>query len=113
MTTQTLSAILSVSIITISAPILILILWCYRKKAKVMPALAGAIVFLIFSQILEMIPHMFFLFTDNPVSRVITSVPILYALYTGLVAGIFGNGSHWHCLHRINSPVCISNLYGE
>lgn len=89
MTTQTLSAILSVSIITISAPILILILWCYRKKAKVMPALAGAIVFLVFSQILEMIPHMFFLFTDNPVSRVITSVPILYALYTGLVAGIF------------------------
>lgn len=89
MTTQTLSAILSVSIITISAPILVLILWCYRKKAKVMPALAGAIVFLVFSQILEMIPHMFFLFTDNPVSRVITSVPILYALYTGLVAGIF------------------------
>lgn len=89
MTFQTLSAILSVSIITISVPILILIFWCCRKKAKVMPALTGAIVFLIFTQILEMIPHIFFLFTDNPVSRVITSNPFLYALYVGFVAGVF------------------------
>lgn len=99
MSTSTLSAILSVSIITISVPLLILIVWCVRKKVKVMPALAGAIVFLIFARILEMIPHIFFLFTDNPVSRVITSTPIMYALYCGLVAGIFEETGRFTAFH--------------
>lgn len=89
MSTTTLSAILSVSIFTIAVPIIVLIIWCYRTKAKVMPALTGAIVFLIFARILETIPNIFFLFTDNPVSRVITSTPILYALYCGIIAGVF------------------------
>ena len=87
--TSTLAAMLCVSIVTILGPILILTLWCIKKKVKVMPALAGAVVFLIFARILEMIPHMFFLLSDNPVSQVLTTTPILYALYGGLVAGIF------------------------
>ncbi len=87
--TTTLAAMLSVSIFTILGPIIILAVWCIKKKANLMPALAGAIIFLIFARVLEMIPHFFFLFTDNPVSRVVTANPLLYALYGGLVAGIF------------------------
>ena len=89
MSTSTLSAILSVGILTISVPILVLIVWCVKMKAKVLPALTGAIIFLIFACILEMFPHIFFLYMDNPVSRIITATPILYALYAGLVAGLF------------------------
>lgn len=89
MSTSTLSAILSVGILTISVPILVLIVWCVKMKAKVLPALTGAIIFLIFARILEMFPHIFFLYMDTPVSRIITATPILYALYAGLVAGLF------------------------
>ena len=51
MSTSTLSAILSVGILTISVPILVLIVWCVKMKAKVLPALTGAIIFLIFARI--------------------------------------------------------------
>ena len=63
--TTTLAAMLSVSIFTILGPIIILAVWCIKKKANLMPALAGAIIFLIFARVLEMIPHFFFLFTEG------------------------------------------------
>ncbi len=103
MSNITIAAILSVSIFTISVPFLLLIFWCVRKKAKAMPALAGAIIFLIFARILEMIPHIFFLFTDNPVSRTITSTPILYILYGALMAGIFEETGRFTAFHFLKN----------
>lgn len=87
--TMNLAAMLASGIITILTPIILLIFWCVKKKAKLMPALGGILIFMVFARTLEMIPHMFFIFSGNGISKAITGNPMLYALYGGLMAGIF------------------------
>lgn len=87
--TANLAAMLVAGIITILTPIILLVFWCVKKKAKVMPALGGILIFMIFARTLEIIPHMFFIFSGNAISKVITGNPLLYVLYGGLMAGIF------------------------
>lgn len=113
--TATLAAMLSVSIFTIVGPIIVLTIWFIKRKTKLMPALAGAIIFLVFARVLEMIPHILFLSTDNPISQILTSNPLLYALYGGLIAGIFeetGRLTAFHFLLKKNSGKEMSVTYG-
>ena len=70
-------------------PIALLIWWRRTRKAKLLPALAGALVFLVFARGLEAGLHMVCIMGDNPVARAINASPWLYMLYGGLAAGIF------------------------
>lgn len=99
--TTNMAAMICVAVITILGPFALLTIWCIKKKAKLMPALTGVIIFMVFARTLEMIPHMFFLFTENPISRVLTTTPILYALYGGLVAGIFEETGRFTAFHLL------------
>ena len=70
-------------------PICILVWWRKTRKAKLLPALVGAIVFTVFAKVLEAGLHMVCLLGDNPVARAINASPWLYMIYGGLAAGIF------------------------
>lgn len=103
MSATSLGAILSVAILTIFIPVVLLVVWCTKKKTKPFPALAGALIFMLFAQTLETIPHMFFLATDNSFSRILTSTPALYAVYAALVAGIFEETGRFAAFHLLKN----------
>lgn len=70
-------------------PIGILIWWRRTECARLLPALWGALTFLLFARGLEMGLHYLCILSDNAVSRAILSSPWLYMLYGALTAGIF------------------------
>lgn len=70
-------------------PIGLLVWWRVTRKAKLAPFFVGALVFFVFTQVLEKLLHYACLMADNPVSRAINGNIWLYALYGGLAAGIF------------------------
>ena len=70
-------------------PIGILIWWRRTERTRLLPALWGALAFLIFARGLEMGLHYLCILSDNAVSRAILSSPWLYMLYGALTAGIF------------------------
>lgn len=70
-------------------PVGVLLLWRKRERARLLPALWGAVTFLVFSQGLEGLLHYFCLVSDNAVSRALWWNPWLYMLYGAFAAGIF------------------------
>ena len=70
-------------------PIGILIWWRRTERTRLLPALWGALTFLLFARGLEMGLHYLCILSDNAVSRAILSSPWLYMLYGALTAGIF------------------------
>ena len=70
-------------------PIGILIWWRRTERVRLLPALWGALAFLLFARGLEMGLHYLCILSDNAVSRAILSSPWLYMLYGALTAGIF------------------------
>ena len=72
-------------------PIGILIWWRRTERTRLLPALWGALTFLLFARGLEMGLHYLCILSDNAVSRAILSSPWLYMLYGALTAGI-GHG---------------------
>ena len=70
-------------------PIGILIWWRRTERVRLLPALWGALTFLLFARGLETGLHYLCILSDNAVSRVILSSPWLYMLYGALAAGIF------------------------
>lgn len=70
-------------------PVGVLVWWRRTEHAQLLPALWGALTFLVFSQGLESVLHCFCLLSDNAVSRAIWGSPWLYMLYGALTAGIF------------------------
>lgn len=65
-----------------------LLVWLKKRTgAPLSPAVAGALVFVVFALVLESIIHNLVLLT--PVGQTIYTTPILYALYGGLAAGVF------------------------
>lgn len=79
------------AVILFFIPIVFILGWKMAKKGKVsmMPLLIGAVGFIVSARILEMIPHMFCIVLDNPVSRFITGNTVAYVLYGIAMAGIF------------------------
>jgi len=73
-------------------PIGILIWWRRTERTRLLPALWGALAFLLFARGLEMGLHYLCILSDNAVSRAILSSPWLYMLYGALTAGIFEGG---------------------
>ncbi len=70
-------------------PVGVLIWWRKTRKAKLTPFFVGALVFIVFAQVLEGLTHQFCLYGDNSVARAINANPYLYMLYGALAAGVF------------------------
>ena len=87
--TSNIIAIIVTLIIAIGLPIFLFIIIRKKTKADISVFFIGCGVFLVFAMILEQIPHYFCLVMDSPVSQFLNSHTIVYALYGGLMAGIF------------------------
>lgn len=77
------------AIILALVPIVYFLIWKKKGSIKPAPLFAGMLGFLISARVLEMIPHMFCIVYDNPVSRFINGNVIAYMLYGAFMAGIF------------------------
>ncbi|RDU23335.1 YhfC family intramembrane metalloprotease [Anaerosacchariphilus polymeriproducens] len=77
------------AILCFLTPIVLMIVVRIKTKAKLMPTLVGAGIFIVFALILEQICHSIFLVIDSPLSRFVNNNVWIYALYAGLAAGIF------------------------
>ena len=70
-------------------PIALSIYWHKKSDCKYRVILTGAICFVLFSSLLEAMIHLYFLMINEKTATFINSSPIIYALYGGLMAGIF------------------------
>lgn len=87
--TASLAAMAGGAAFCVLLPVAVLVWWRRTERARLLPALWGAVTFLVFSQGLEGVLHYFCLLSDNAVSRAIWGSPWLYMLYGALAAGIF------------------------
>lgn len=77
-------------ILSVFLPIILLIVWRRKTKSRLLPALIGAVVFVVFVLVLESLLH-----------RVVLGLPImgtstvLYVIYAGLAAGVFEETGRW------------------
>lgn len=76
-------------IVTLLGPVLLLLIWRLKKKCSLIPALAGAITFIVAALILENIPKYVLFSGSNPVSTYVLKHAWAFALAGGLLAGIF------------------------
>lgn len=76
-------------IVTLLGPVILLIVWKVKKKCGLLPALAGALTFIIAALVLENIPKYFLFADENAVSGYILSHSWAYSLASALLAGIF------------------------
>ncbi len=74
---------------SIIIPVALILAWKLKTKASIIPTLIGAVTFFVAVVILENIVHSRVLGIDTALSRAITGNIFLYALYGGLMAGIF------------------------
>lgn len=80
--------ILTIGVLSV-LPLGALLLWRCKTHGKMTAVLGGILGFILFSRILESGVHVFFIFMDNPVSRLINGSTALYTLYGCAMAGIF------------------------
>ena len=76
-------------IVTLLGPIILLIVGKVKKKCSLLPALAGALTFIIAALVLESIPKYFLFADENAVSGYILSHSWAYSLIGALLAGVF------------------------
>jgi uncharacterized membrane protein YhfC len=72
------------ALIAIGLPIFLLVYWRRKTKARLLPALIGALVFVVFALVLEQLLHNIVL-----VQPLMMTNTALYVLYGGLAAGVF------------------------
>ncbi len=77
------------AIILALVPVVYFLIWKKKEKIKPAPLFAGILGFFISVRVCEMIPHLFCIVYDNPVSRFINGNVIVYMLYGAFMAGIF------------------------
>ena len=76
-------------VFAILGPIILLVIWRIKKKCNLMPALAGALTFIIAALVLENIPKYFLFSGTNAVSEYVLGHAWAYSLSAALLAGIF------------------------
>lgn len=76
-------------VFAILGPILLLIIWRMKKKSNLMPALTGAVTFIVAALVLENIPKYFLFSGTNTVSEYVLNHAWAYTLAGALLAGIF------------------------
>lgn len=87
--TSVLNSMMQMGILAITVPVVLIAVWKMRVRKSLIPFWVGAVIFVVFARGLEMIPHTIFLLTDNPLSRLVNGNVVLFALYGGLMAGLF------------------------
>lgn len=80
--------IMTIGILSV-LPLGAVLLWKCKTHGKMTSVLGGIVGFILFARILEAGVHLFFIFLDNPVSRMINGSTALYTLYGCAMAGIF------------------------
>lgn len=86
--TAVMNYLMEIMVISVVFPVVLIFIWRLRTRKNMLPALAGAIVFLLFARLLESIPYAFFVGFDNPISRIVRSNEIVYAIYHGISLAI-------------------------
>jgi len=76
------------AVVSVGVPVVCLIYFYRKYRISMKPVLIGLLVFIVFSQILEKILHVYML-QINPETSEWLKKPYLYAVYAGLAAGIF------------------------
>lgn len=76
------------AVVSVGVPVGFLIYFYRKYRISMKPVLIGLLVFIVFSQILEKILHVYIL-QINPETSEWLKNPFLYAVYGGLAAGIF------------------------
>lgn len=76
-------------LLAVALPVTLLIVWRRKTKAPLIPALFGALTFLLFALTLEQIPVFLLFQLESPVSAYINSHSWCYALVGALLAGLF------------------------
>ena len=66
-----LNAMLQTGLLAVTIPVVLIVAWKMYTKRSLVPFFVGIMVFITFSRMLEMIPHSFFLLSDNPVSKMV------------------------------------------
>lgn len=84
-----LTALMEVAALSFIIPIALVILWKIRNKTSIVPSLAGILVFIIFGIILKSLPNVLITVIGGFVLRTIQNNTWVYAIYAGLMAGIF------------------------
>ena len=77
------------AVLAFAIPLTAIIIWKVKSKASIVPAIGGALTFVLFAQMLEGSVHALLLSSENPFSNLMSTNFFLYALYGGLMAGIF------------------------
>lgn len=85
---EVMNYLMEIGVVSFVFPVLLLMIWRLRTRKNMLPALAGAIMFLGFSTFLAIIPNTVFLGMFQPSAHFFNSNPICYALYNGVVAAI-------------------------
>lgn len=76
-------------ILAIAIPVAMLIIWRLKTKEKIMPAIVGAIIFVVFALILESIPKFIFFSGSTGISKYVLSHAWAYIFLGTLLAGVF------------------------
>ncbi len=85
----TITGYLISGVLAILMTVVFVIVWKVKTKAKIFPMVIGAVIFVLFAEILKLIPVYPLVMADNAVSRAINSSPVLYYFTAALLAGIF------------------------
>jgi uncharacterized membrane protein YhfC len=82
-------AILVSMLVSVALPVVLTVLVVRKAKAKFTTVLVGAGVFFVFSAVLEKLVHVVLLQLIPSTAAFLTSDPLVYSLYGGLMAGLF------------------------
>jgi len=80
--------LLEVGILGFVFPLVVLMAWRLRTRKNLLPALVGGITFFVFGKLFASVPFMLFVGIEHPISAMIRSNGIIYALYQGITAAL-------------------------
>lgn len=86
--TSVMNYLLEAGVLGFVFPLVVLMAWRLRTRKNLMPALAGAIAFFAFGKLFASVPFMLFVGIEHPLSEIIRSNEIIYAIYQGVVAAL-------------------------
>ena len=86
---STIFSMIAEIVFALAIPLAAIIFWKIKSKGSIVPVIGGTLTFIVFAQVLEGMVHAFVLGSQNAFSNLLYSNTILYALYGGLMAGVF------------------------
>ena len=76
-------------------PLVYVVFWKRKHDAHWKALFLGALGFIVSARVLELLVHIVFLVSDNPISRAINGSTPLYVLYGITMAGVFEEVGRW------------------